>query len=119
MKTSTSISRAERLAQVRAWTASGLSAAQFAPQVGASPSTLAWWRWKLRREGALRSRSRRHRGRAKTPLAFVEIAPEATAEGPRAGAVLELQVADVVLRIPEGFEERTLARVLQVLRGPR
>jgi transposase-like protein len=119
MKTSTSISRAERLAQVRAWTASGLSAAQFAPQVGVSPSTLTWWRWKLRREGAQRTRSSRRRGRTKAPFPFVEIVPEATAEGPRVSAVLELQLADVTLRIPEGFEERTLVRVLQVLRGPR
>lgn len=119
MKTSTSISRAERLAQVRAWTASGLSAAEFAPQVGVSPSTLAWWRWKLRRERAALSRRRRARGRAKAPLTFVEIAPEPAAAEARASSPLELQLADVTLRIPEGFEERTLARVLQVVRGAR
>jgi transposase len=119
MKTSTSISRAERLAQVRAWTASGLSAARFAPQVGVSPSTLTWWRWKLRREGAERTRRRRARREAKPPLAFVEIVPEAEAEGPGPSVPLELQLADVTLRIPEGFEERTLVRVLGVLRGPR
>ena len=119
MKTSTSISRAERVAQVQAWTASGLSAAEFAPQLGVSPSTLAWWRWKLRREGATRSRRRRARRRVKAPLAFVEIAPEPAAAGPRASSPLELQLADVTLRIPEGFEERTLARVLQVLRSAR
>jgi len=55
----------------------------------------------------------------KAPLAFVEIAPEPAGEGPGPSVPLELQLADVVLRIPEGFEERTLVRVLQVLRGPR
>ena len=119
MKTSTSISRAERLAQVRARTASGLSATEFAAQLGVSPSTLAWWRWRLRREGAGHSRRRRARRRAKAPLAFVEIAPEPAAEGSRTSAPLELQVADGTLRIPVGFEERTLARVLQVLRSAR
>jgi len=118
MKTSNSISRAERVAQVRAWTASGLSAAEFAPQVGVAPSTLAWWRWKLRRERAGRSGRRQARGKAKAALAFVEITPEpAAAAGP--GVPLELQLADVTLRIPEGFEERTLARLLQVLRSAR
>jgi hypothetical protein len=49
----------------------------------------------------------------------VEIAPRPPADGARPSAGLELQVADGTLRIPEGFEERTLARVLQVLRGLR
>jgi hypothetical protein len=49
----------------------------------------------------------------------VELTPLPVAEGPRPGVALELQVADGTLRIPEGFEERTLARVLQVLRGLR
>lgn len=119
MKTSTSISRVERVAQVQAWTASGLSAAEFAAQLGVSPSTLAWWRWKLRREGTERARRRRARREAKPPLAFVEIVPEAAVESPGPRAPLELQLADVTLRIPDGFEERTLARVLQVLRSPR
>ena len=112
MTTSTPISREERLAQVRAWLASGLSAAEFAPQVGAHPSTLAWWKWKLRSEGALRS----PKPGGKPRLRFVEITP---APAPRTGDRLELQVADVTLRIPDDFEERTLARVLQVLRSPR
>jgi transposase len=107
------------MAQVRAWTASGLSAAEFAAQVGVSPSTLAWWRWKLRRERQTRSHRRRGRGKAKAPLAFVEITAEPAAEGARTSAGLELQLADVTLRISEDFEERTLARVLQVLRSPR
>jgi len=115
MTTSTPISREERVAQVRAWVASGLSAAEFAPQLGAHPRTLAWWKWKLRSEGALRS----PKPGGKPRLAFVEITPAPGPERPRAGDRLELQIADVTLRIPDDFEERTLARVLQVLRSPR
>ena len=107
------------MAQVRAWRASGLSAAEFAPQVGVHPSTLAWWKWKLRSESSRRSRRRGVRPKPKAPLSFVEIAPLPVAESLRPGVGLELQVADGTLRIPEGFEERTLARVLQVLRGLR
>lgn len=115
MTTSTRISREERLSQVRAWVASGLSAAEFALQVGAHPSTLAWWKWKFRCEGALRSRKP-----GGTPrLPFVEITPAPASERPRTGDQLELQVAGVTLRIPDDFEAQTLARVLQVLRSPR
>jgi transposase-like protein len=119
MRTSTSISWADRLKAVRAWRASGLSAAEFAPQVGVRPSTLAWWKWKLRSGGSRRARRRGASSKARAPLSFVEIAPLPVAESLRPSAGLELQVADGTLRIPEGFEERTLARVLQVLRGLR
>src|SRR3990172_11821258 len=107
MTTSPPIARGERLAQIRAWMASGLSAADFAPQVGAHPSTLAWWKWKFRSEGALRS----PKPGGKPRLPFVEITPAPGPERLRAGDRLELQVADVTLRVPDDFEERTLARV--------
>ena len=115
MTTSSPISREKRLAQVRAWRASGLSAAEFAPQVSTHPSTLAWWKWKLQSEGALRSP--KPRGRSSLP--FVEITPAPVRKSLPAGDRLELEVADVTLRVPNDFEERTLARVLQVLRSSR
>jgi len=49
----------------------------------------------------------------------VEVTPAPVRENLRAGDRLELQVADVTLRVPEDFEERTLARVLEVLRSSR
>lgn len=98
---------------MRRWLASGLSGAEFGRKAGVPAGTLAWWRWKLRSEGVVL------RPRAKRALPFVEITP-APAEGsrrPHDG--LELEVAGVTLRVPDGFDEHTLTRVLGVLRSPR
>jgi len=92
---------------------SGLSGAEFGRRAGVAAGTLAWWRWKFRSEGVPL------RPRAKRALPFVEITPAPADPGLRSREPLELQVADVTLRVPDDFEERTLTRVLQVLRSPR
>ena len=102
------ISREQRLEQVRAWAGSGLSCTAFARRVGTKASTLAWWKWKFESEGVSLA--------TKPPLAFVEIAPPAL-NVPRPQLALELE--DVTLRVPEGFDDRTLARVLELLRSAR
>jgi len=109
----TPTSREKRLDQVRRWQASGLSAAEYGRRHGIPAGTLAWWRWKLRAEGvSLRTRAQRR-------LPFVEITP-APPESPRPSREpLELELADVRLRIPADFDEPTLARVLGVLRSGR
>lgn len=43
-------SRDEWRAEVEEFERSGLSVAEFAAERGLSPRTLAWWRWRLRRE---------------------------------------------------------------------
>jgi hypothetical protein len=109
----TRTSREERLEQVRRWLASGLSGAEFGRKAGVPAGTLAWWRWKLRSEGVtLRPRARR-------ALPFVEITPMPAEGSRRAQERLELEVDGVTLRVPEGFDEPTLTRLLGVLRGPR
>ena len=105
----TPISREQRLEQVRRWMASGLSGAEFGRRIGVPAGTLAWWRWKLRSEG-VSLRPKRERG-----LAFVEITPAASET--RGGVPLELEIAGATLRIPSGFDEASLARVLGVLRS--
>jgi hypothetical protein len=106
-----SISRGERLEQVRRWVSSGLSGAEFSRTIGVPAGTLAWWRWKFRSEGvSLRPK------RARAP-GFVEITPPEG--GTSRGEPLELEVAGATLRIPTGFDAPTLARVLGVLRSAR
>jgi transposase-like protein len=107
----TRTSREKRLDQVRRWQTSGLSAAEYGRRHGIAAGTLAWWRWKLRAEGvSLRTRAPRR-------LPFVEITPPESPLPSR--EPLELQLADVRLRIPADFDEGTLSRVLGVLRGAR
>jgi hypothetical protein len=92
--------------------ASGLSGAEFGRRAGVPAGTLAWWRWKLRSEGVTL------RARGKRALAFVEV-PSAPGESSRRSDPLELEVNGVTLRVSEGFDEPTLARVLAVLWSPR
>jgi transposase-like protein len=109
----TRISREKRLEQVRRWQASGLSAAEFGRKHGIPSGTLSWWQWKLRSEGMpLRRWPERLPG-------FVEIPALPVEPGPPAREGLELELAGVTLRIPADFDDKTLSRVLGVLRGAR
>lgn len=98
--------------RVSAWSASGLACKQFAVQAGVSPSTLAWWKWKLSSEGE------RFDG---TALPFAEVTSLVVAPEERSGeaAPIELRVGDVGVRVPVGFDGTTLARVLDVLEARR
>jgi hypothetical protein len=107
----TSITREERLEQVRRWIGSGLSGAEFGRTVGIPAGTLAWWRWKFRSEGVSL------RPKRKPALSFVEITPAKSVS--QSGIAIEVEVAGARLRIPDGFDDQTLTRVLCVLRSPR
>lgn len=111
--THTPISRTERLEQIRRWQASGLSAAEFGRRHGIPSGTLGWWRWKLRSEGvSLRRRRKRLPAFVEIPAVPVDLAPTSREH-------LELDFAEATLRIPADFDEKTLGRVLGVLRSAR
>jgi hypothetical protein len=92
--------------RVRAWRASGESAADYCDRAGLNPRTLNWWASKLEAE-------------AKSPVpaparaaaTFVELAP---IELPRSRG-FELEVASVVVRVPTDFEGDALRRLLDAL----
>jgi len=111
--THTRISREKRLEQVRRWQASGLSAAEYGRRRGIPSGTLSWWQWKLRSEKV------RLRRRPERLPAFVEIPAIPVDPAPPARERLELELAGVTLHIPADFDEKTLSRVLGVLRGAR
>ena len=79
---------------------SGQSVREFAGARGLAAGTLYWWRSRLRDRG---------------DLVRVAVVDPAAADDPP-DASFELQLGDIVLRIPAGFDERELRRLLQALR---
>ena len=102
----------ERIAR---WQQSKLSAEEFAPLEGVRPSSLKWWRWRL--GGEARRAAAPAKGRA-MKAAFIEVsgaAPKATAQ-----TSLRFEVVlrnGRVVRVPSGFGDGELARVLAVAEG--
>jgi hypothetical protein len=78
-------------------------------------SALTYWKLKLRRERA--AIGAQHAQTATVPTAkFLQLVP--TAAHGDAGAPLELVLrGDVVVRVPRGFDEPTLTRILAMVGG--
>ncbi|MGE3671943.1 MAG: hypothetical protein AB7K71_19895 [Polyangiaceae bacterium] len=97
------------------WRDSELTAKEFAAEIGVNASTLTYWKWKLSRGGSARAiaRTRTPRSEVAQPT-FVElVAPRAESCDTR----LELAVGGRVVKIPTGFDEETLRRLLAVMDG--
>lgn len=118
---------------VERWKDSGLTAKEFAAEAGVKASSLSYWRWKL---------SAATRGRSDTESEVLPAPPEPTvpakrrnkvpAVGPSAGfvelpvatlasapAVLELLLGEVRVRVPAGFDEATLTRLVRAVEAAR
>ena len=116
-------SRAEWAKRVERWRDSGLSAKEYASETGLKATTLSYWKWRLgaaergRSSGprpvGLRTIMGRSPAAARAPR-FVEVTP--AVQTPSAEPLtLELQGA-IMVRVPVGFDEETLVRVLRVVR---
>ncbi len=101
--------------RIERWRASGLTAEEFASEIGVKANTLRHWSWVL-------GRKRRGPGdglarRARPPeVAFVEVATPA----PGSGSVepLELVVRDGIrIRVPAAFDADALRRVIAAVEG--
>jgi transposase-like protein len=81
--------------------ASGLTVREFAACRGLSASTIYWWRSRLHREGR----------------SVAELVPVEVTEAPAAAstAIERIVGDDIVLRLPRGFDEADLRRVLAVV----
>jgi hypothetical protein len=125
--------------RVERWRDSGLSAKEFAAEIGVNAWTLAHWKWRLgaERRGKLRPGSKKPC--PPTAPAFVEVAPVAVAEAltappPRRKAAAarppqereapaEHEPLEVLLlnglciRVPVHFEAASLGRVVAALQG--
>jgi len=118
--------RQEWVKRIERWQDSGLTAKEFAAEIDVPPTSLSYWKWKLRQEN-------------KTPAAATTeiVAKHRTPRAPRSAPAprfLELvsqpspQVVDVallevvlrsgvVVRVPTQFDESALRRVVTLLGG--
>ena len=92
----------------RAWIeeqeSSGLTVREFAAMHDLSPATVYWWRSRLRRRSA--------EVLDLVPVEVVEVVAKATERPPAIEIVLR---DDMVLRLPRGFDDGDLGRVLAAL----
>jgi hypothetical protein len=109
--------------RVERWSASGLTAKQFAAEIGVSPQSLTFWKWKLRRDESTPARSvhsRRDRPQPSTPptAAFLQLVTASTSEVAQSLGMLELVLFNgLTVRVPVGFDETTLTRLVATFGG--
>lgn len=97
--------REEWSKRVERWRESGLTAQEFAAELGVNPRTLTYWKWVLTKEPATRSKT------ASTAVPFVEVA-----QTPARTEVFELELSGgVVVRVPLDFDASALRRLLDVV----
>jgi transposase len=115
----------QRAKWVERWKDSGLTAKEFAAEAGLKVSALYYWSSQLSAaarkdsevrddstEHSVQSRRRRAAKSEKPSPRFVELPVAAVASAP---AMLELLLGDVRVRVPSGFDEATLTRVVRAL----
>jgi uncharacterized protein YjcR len=110
--------------RVEKWAQSGKTAKDFADEVGCNANTLTTMRWKLVKAGRVKTasqrrgalRSRKDHGNGKGGGSKRRARPSG---GELSGAepLLELQVGNVVVRVPAGFDMAKLELVLRAVRG--
>jgi transposase len=110
--------------RVERWKESGLTAKEFAAEMGINAHSLTWWKWRLsssagspRADASAHGTSRRGRSASPTvvtPLTFVEMPAGVAAES------LEVVLpSSVRIRVPPAFDARALGRLLEVLDARR
>jgi hypothetical protein len=134
--------RQEWAARVQRWKDSGLSATEFAAEMGLNPRTLSYWKWKLGREsdnepaegasskgsGKPKARSRGSKkstkagsGEGPRPVELVEMTQSGASGSPAQAGQFELQTGDGRwrLRVPAGFDGGELRRLMAAMEGSR
>jgi hypothetical protein len=89
--------------------ASGLTAAEFGRRSGIAEKRLRWWRKRL----GNRSRSRAE-ALAMVPVR-IKVAAARSSAAPSAPPI-EVEVGDLIVRVPAGFDAEMLAHLVGVLR---
>jgi hypothetical protein len=100
---------AERVAK---WRESGLTSTAYAAEAGVNAKTLAYWAWRLGRQRHETSGKAKRRKRQER-VEFVELV-----QPPPGTASLQVEVVlgnGTTLRVPVGFDEETVGRLLRLL----
>ena len=115
-------SREDWIKRVQRWQDSGLTAKEFASELGIKASTLTHWKWRLEKErregrrpgeegGAKPVKPARRGSRAAAPPGLIEVQLPAVQD-----SCFELELAyGHRLRVPAAFDESALRRLLAVL----
>ena len=107
------VSRETWAKRVERWMDSGLTAKEFAAEAGLNPSTLSYWKWRLRakRPATARQATAKSARHAVSPLSFVEVTKAVAAAEP-----FEIDLGSGVrVRVPGSFDADALNRLLGVL----
>jgi transposase len=113
--------RAAWARRVERWQRSGLTADRFAEREGVNARTLAFWKWRLKRDGALGVATRPAR-RAEKRVAFVELVAPTRVVSPdetRSTAIEVVLPIGYRVRVAGGFERGALVELLDVLEARR
>lgn len=108
------VTRAQWADRVERWQKSGLSAGAFAKRHQLSESQLRWWRWRLRELADQVAIIPAEPTTPAPPISFVEVAPALAAESLEVVLVNGRRV-----RVPAGFDDKTLLRLLEILERRR
>ena len=105
--------------RIERWKESGLTAGEFASEVGVNVHSLRWWQWRLGAGAKKRMRVQRStpaKGAASTasPFTFIEVAA-----GVRGDPLEVVLATGIAIRVRPAFDAATLTRLLDVLEGRR
>jgi hypothetical protein len=112
--------RDEWARRIQRWQDGGLTAREFASEMGLKATTLTYWKWRLKTdqdssEGTAVVRSKLVRRKSTRSMQFVELKSVAT-QNTAPDARLELVIGACTVRIPNAFDDVTLRRLLAVVR---
>lgn len=113
--------------RVERWRDSGLTATEFADEVGVNAKTLSYWKWRLGRPTGVGTKLGRRRAaptRRMRPMAvpFVEVSGVTSApalDAVSAGTFEPFEIlaaSGLRVRVPVRFDDAALARLLTVVR---
>jgi hypothetical protein len=110
------VTRQEWAKRVERWGESGLTANEFASELGINARTLVYWKWRLGKDSARRTTPERAIGRARAkegPLRLLEVSPVTVGD-----SRVEIELRNGrKLQVPATFDAEALGRVVRVLEG--
>jgi transposase len=114
-ETATRETRETWVKRIERWKDSGLSAKEYASEIGISEPSLKWWKWKLAREAAGTTAPQEKRRRVvsatNAAVTFVEV-PRAPVSRSSIELVLPSRIR---VRLRDDFDSAALERLLGVL----